>query len=196
EEVVDRSEHLGARAVVRGQRQPLRGRLAPGAEDVDVRVAERVDRLELVADEEQVLLGPAREEVDQLALERVRVLELVDHDRAEAQLLRLADAHVVGKEIPREELQVLEVERRLALLARCVLAREEAEQLLQELALARRDRRERGLLELLAHLLVRRGARAAGTELPEVDEPLWLCRQIERAARRRLLVLGRAGVAE
>src|SRR5262249_58087194 len=77
EEEVDRREHLGARAVVRGQRQPLRRSLAPGAKDVDVRVAERVDRLELVADEEQILPVPAGKEVDQLALERVRVLELV-----------------------------------------------------------------------------------------------------------------------
>src|SRR5262249_24090290 len=148
EEVVDRREHLGARAVVRGQRQPLRRSLAPRAEDVDVRMTERVDRLELVADEEQILLGAAGEEVDQLALERVRVLELVDHDRAEAQLLRLAHAHVVGEEIASQELQVLEVERRLTLLACRVFGGEEAEQGLQELTLARRDRRERRLFEL------------------------------------------------
>src|SRR5204863_7735798 len=196
EEVVDRGEHLRARAVVGSQGQPLRRRLAPRAEDVDVCVAERIDRLELVADEEDVLLRAAGEQVDQLALERVRVLELVDHDRPEAQLLRFADARVVREEIAREQLQVFEVECRLALLARRVLGCEETQERLQQLALARRDRRERGLLELLARLLVARGARAARTQLLQVDEPLRLGRQVESAARRRLLVLGRPGVVE
>ncbi len=91
EQVVDGGEHLGPRAVVLGERQPLRRSFAAGAEDRDVGVAEAVDRLELVADEEHVLRRPAREQVDQLALQRVRVLELVDHDRAETQLLGLAD---------------------------------------------------------------------------------------------------------
>src|SRR5439155_24614937 len=148
-----RCEYLRPRAVVLGQRQPQRRSGAARAKDVDVRVPERVDRLELVADEEDVLLGPAGEEVDQLALERVRVLELVDHDRAEAQLLRFADAGVVHEQVAREQLQVLEVERRLALLAGRVLHREKPEQLLEQLTLARGDHRERGLLELLAGLL-------------------------------------------
>ena len=196
EEVVDRCEHLRPRAVVLGQRQPQRRSGAARAEDVDVRVAERVDRLELVADEEDVLLGPAGEEVDQLALKRVRILELVDHDRAEAQLLRFADAGVVREQVAREQLQVLEVERRLALLAGRVLHREKPEQLLEQLTLARGDHRERGLLELLAGLLVARRPRPARAEGLQLDEPLRLVGEVEGAARGGLLVLGRAGVVE
>src|SRR5207249_4129996 len=69
EEIVDRREHFRPRAVVLGQRQALRRGGATGAEDVDVRMAERVDRLELVADEEDILLRTAGEQIDQLALE-------------------------------------------------------------------------------------------------------------------------------
>ncbi len=138
EEVVHGREHLGPRAVVLRQRQPLRRRRAALAEDVHVGVPEPVDRLELVADEEDVLRRrPAREQVDELALERVRVLELVDHDRPEAELLGLADPLVVAEEVAREELEVLEVERRLGLLRRRVRRREQREQLLEELLVVR-----------------------------------------------------------
>ncbi len=133
EEVVDRGEHLGPRAVVARERQALGGALAAIAEHVDVGVAEAVDRLELVADEEHVALQvAAAQQVDQIALEPVRVLELVDHDRAEPKLLRLAHGGVVREQVAREELQVLEVERRLALLRRGVLGGEQIEQLLQQ----------------------------------------------------------------
>ena len=54
EKMVDRGEDLGARAVVPGERQPQRCTLAALAEDGDVGVAEAVDRLELVTDEEDV----------------------------------------------------------------------------------------------------------------------------------------------
>ena len=80
EQVVDDLEHLWPRAVVLRQGEHPAGLLAPLAEDLDVGVAEAVDRLELVADEEQLLAG---EQVDRIALEAVRVLELVDHDRAQ-----------------------------------------------------------------------------------------------------------------
>ena len=125
EEMVDRREHLGPRAVVPRQRQTLRRRRAPLAEDAHVGVAEAVDRLELVADEEDLPSPARRKQVDELALQRVRVLELVDHDRAEAQLLgsrtrswsRAGRAPAAGG---------LEVERRLALLRRRVRRREES----------------------------------------------------------------------
>ena len=65
EEVVDGGEHLGPRAVVARQRQPLRRGRAPLAEDVDVGVPEAVDRLELVADEEDVRrTRPAAQQID------------------------------------------------------------------------------------------------------------------------------------
>src|SRR5206468_3660552 len=86
EQFVDRSEYLRPRAVVARQRQQLLRLRAPLAEDGDVSVAEAVDRLELVTDEEELRRGTAQQ-VDELALQAVRVLELVDHDRPEAQLL-------------------------------------------------------------------------------------------------------------
>ena len=88
EEVVDDCEHLGPGAVVLGEREHAARGFAPLAKDLDVGVAEAVDGLELVADEEQLL---ARQRVDQLALEPVRVLELVDQHLPEPPALALAD---------------------------------------------------------------------------------------------------------
>ena len=151
EEVVDGREHLWPRAVVAGQRQALRGCLAALAEDGDVGMTEAVDRLELVADEEDVGgAGAAAHQVDHVALQPVRVLELVDHDRAEPQLLGLADVGVVAQQVAREELEIFEVERRLALLRRRVFGGEQVEELLQQLAVARRELLERGLLQPVA----------------------------------------------
>ena len=121
----------------------MRRRLAPLAEHGDVGVPEAVDRLELVADEEELLLGAGAEEVDEVGLEAVRVLELVHHDRAEAELLGLPDRDVLAQELPRPQLQVLEVERRLAVLGLGVGGREAGQQLLQELAVTRGELLER-----------------------------------------------------
>ena len=152
EEVVDHVEHLGPRAVVLGQREHAADLLAPLAEDLDVRVPEAVDRLELVADEED--LGVlVREQVDELALQPVRVLELVDHDRAEAPALALADLGVVAQQLARQQLQVLEVERRLAVLGLAVGAVVGEQELLQLLAVAGGERLERGLLDRCARLV-------------------------------------------
>ena len=101
EELVDGGEHLWPRAVVVGQRQHLRGGLAPVPEHGHVGMTEAVDRLEFVADEEQLLRGAGTEQIDELGLEAVRVLELVDHDRSEAQLLDLPDLLVVAQEVAR-----------------------------------------------------------------------------------------------
>ena len=127
--MVDHLEHLGPRAVVLGQRQHAPRCLAPLAEDLDVRVPEAVDRLELVAHEEQVL---GREQVDELALQAVRVLELVDEDGAEAPALALADRRLVAQEVARRQLEVLEVERRLGRLRGGVRVGEAPEQLLEQ----------------------------------------------------------------
>ena len=118
------------------QRQHVADRLAPLLEDLDVGVAEAVDRLELVPDEEELV---ARDQVDHLALEAVRVLELVDADLPEAQLLALADRVVVAQQVARAELEILEVERRLAVLRRLVGALERLQQLLEQRAVARGD---------------------------------------------------------
>ena len=161
EELVDDGEHLRPRAVVLRQRQHLRRRRAALAEDLHVRVPEAVDRLELVADEEHLRRAGAARRVDQLALQAVRVLELVDHDRAEAQLLALAHVVVRAQQVARAQLEILEVEHRLAVLRGLVLLGEAVQQLLQELAVARRDLVERGLLDPAARLVVRRRALAA-----------------------------------
>src|SRR5205085_1442060 len=109
------------------QRQHPADLLTALLEDVDVGVAEAVDRLEFVPDEEELL---ACDQVDQLALEAIRVLELVDADLAEAQLLARADRLVVAKQVARAQLEILEVERRLAVLRRLVRALERPQELL------------------------------------------------------------------
>ena len=196
EELVDRREHLGPRAVVARQREKLRRLLTPLAEHLHVRVTEPVDGLELVAHEEDLFFGrAAREQVDQLALEPVRVLELVDHDQAEAELLGLAHGRVVAEQVARGELEILEVERRLARLRGRVLLGEAAQEVLEEVAVAGGELLERRLLEALARLLVRRGAWAARAEVAQVEQHLRVLAQLERLRRvaalqlRRLLVV-------
>ena len=79
------------------------------------------------------------EEIHELALEAIRVLELVDHDRAEAELLALPERAVVTEQVARPQLQVLEVERRLAVLGGRVGVREAEQQLLQQLSVLQRE---------------------------------------------------------
>jgi hypothetical protein len=124
EEVVDGGKHLRPRAVVPLQRQPAAGLRAALPEDLHVRVAEAVDGLELVTNSEDLgRAQPFGEEIDQFALQPVRVLELVHHQGAETELLALAERLVVAQHVACEQLQVLEVERRLAALRRCVSGR-------------------------------------------------------------------------
>ena len=171
EELVDGGEHLGPRAVVSRQRQQLCRLRAARTEYADVSVPEAVDRLELVADEEELGVRGAQQ-VDEVALEAVRVLELVDHDRAEAEALALADRLVVAQQIARVQLEVLEVERRLARLPLRVRSREAREQLLEQDAVANRRLVERCLLDGLPRLLVRRRTLARGAKAGEVHEPV------------------------
>ena len=196
EELVHRREHLGPRAVVPRQRQQLVGLRAPVAEHADVRVPEPVDRLELVADEEQ-LRGRTAQEVDELGLELVRVLELVDHDRPEPQRLLVANLRVVAEQVARRELEVLEVERGLARLRLRVRVGEAQQQLLQEVAVARRRLVERGLLDRAARLLVRRGALAGRAEAGQLHQPVGTRVAIEQrqeVQRVAALRVGRGGV--
>src|SRR4029079_13754413 len=123
----------------------------PLAEDADIRMAEAVDRLELVADEEDLCIRGA-EEVDEIALEPVRVLELVDHDRPEPEAFALADLGVVAEQVAGVELEILEVERGLADLERGVRSLEALEQLLQHRAVARGRCIERRLLDAMPRL--------------------------------------------
>ena len=172
EEVVHCLEHLRSRAVVAREREQ-RGRLrAALAEDLEIRVAEPVDRLELVSDREDLRRIGVCNEVDELALQPIRVLELVHHDHPEAQLRRLAHGRVVAEQVARGELQVLEVHDGLATLRRRVLGSEPLEQLLQEIAIRCGQLLERRLLHALACGLERGRAPASRRERREVDEPL------------------------
>ena len=198
EEVVHRRQHLRPRAVVVRQGEHAARLLAPLAEDLDVGVPEAVDRLELVADEEELLaLRALGEQVDELALEAVRVLELVDHDRPEAPALPLAYGRVVPQQVARGELEVLEVERRLAVLRRAVGGAEALEQLLEEVPVACGELVESGLLDRPARLLVRGGALAPRLELAEVEQALGqrpLVEHLERAGGCRAGRLPRLGI--
>src|SRR5215468_161942 len=171
EELVDNGEHLGTRAVVERQGQRLLGGLAPLAEDLDVGVPESVDRLELVADEEELRLRRP-EQVDDLGLEAVRVLELVDEDRAEARLLALAQLRLRAEQIARLELQVLEVERGLVRLRLGVPLGEQRQQFLQECAVAGGCLVQRSLLDGREGVAIRGGAIAARLEAAEAHQPV------------------------
>ena len=188
EQVVDGGEHLRPGAVVLREGEHAAGALAALAEDLDVCMPEPVDGLELVADEEELLaVGPLREQVDDLALEPVRVLELVDHDRAEAPALALAHGSVVPQQVARRELEVLEVERGLAVLARAVRLAEAVEQLLEQVAVTGGELVEGRLLDAAPRFLVADRPLAARLQLAEVEQPLGeraLREQLERASRR------------
>src|SRR4029453_2109429 len=154
------------------QRQQRLRLLAPLAEDAHVGVAEPVDRLELVADEEQLAPG---DQIDELALKPVCVLELVDHYGAEAPRLALLDLLVPAKQVARRELEVFEVDAGLALLRRGVGAREALEQVLEQVAVADCELVEARLLDRLAVRLVAREPlprAAAGRELRQVQQVL------------------------
>jgi len=149
--MVDDCEHLRPRAPILRQGKDLAHLIAALLEDLHVGVAEAIDRLELVPDEEELLAG---EELDQLALEAVRVLELIHANLAEAQPLALADRLVVAEQIAGAELEILEVERRLVVLRRLVRALEPLQQLLEQGSVAGGDGVQRRLLDPVAGELV------------------------------------------
>ena len=196
EEMVDRGEHLGPRAVVparaaaaapraRGARGRPRRRRAGSRRSTGTRRRRRTRPAGARAVPEQV---------DDVALQPVRVLELVDHDRAEAQLLGLADLGVVAQQVAGVELQVLEVERRLARLRGGVLGGEEIEQLLQQLAVARGQLVERRLVEPVARAAELGRAIAGRGEMREVEQLLRVRAERERRVRRGELLVGHVGI--
>ena len=104
---------------------------------------------------------------------------------------------MVAQEVAGGELEILEVERRLALLRRLVRLREPRQQLLQQLVVARGELVERGPLDGLAGLLVRRGPLAARAQRSQVEQALGercLGRDPERLLGVRALQLGRGRV--
>ncbi len=105
---------------------------------------------------------------------------------------------VVPKQVPRGELEILEVDDRLPPLGRCIGDAEALEQLLQELAVVRGQLLECCALGRLARLLERRGTRSLARERREVDEPLGrstAAEHVEQLARVRALRRRRRGVA-
>ena len=143
-------EDLRARAEVGLQpRPPADGSqpLASLLEQLDVGVAEAVDRLLRIADREQVLVG---DRLDQLELDTVGVLQLVDHDPLKALRVALAQLVACQKQLAGHQLEVLEVDARELALAVGISLAECGQQ----------------RVELIAHR--RRGARRAiGPVTPE-----------------------------
>ena len=135
-------------------------------------MAEPVDRLELVADGEDLGVLGMSDEVDELALQTIRVLELVDHDGAKAELRRLADLAIVAKQVAGGQLEVFEVHDRLATLGGGVRDTEPLEQLLEKLTVVRGQLLESRALGRLPRQLVRRRARTLAGERREIDEAL------------------------
>ena len=97
------------------------------AKDLEVGVAEAVDRLVLVADHEHLGLRAAKL-LDQLELDAVGVLELVDHDVLEALAPDRRQRVARAQERERAQLEVEEVERRPLFLERLVAGVEALEQ--------------------------------------------------------------------
>ncbi len=130
ERAVEHVEQLLARAEV--ARQPPHAGLAEPrpalAEDRHVGVAEAVDRLELVADREQVV---ALERLEHVELEPVRVLELVDHDQLEPLGPRGAGGGV-GEQVAHPQLEVGEVDRGAGGLGGVERAAEAVEQVVEQ----------------------------------------------------------------
>jgi hypothetical protein len=170
EQMVDGGQHLRPGAVVPRQGVQARRPLTPLAEDFEVGVPEAVDRLELVADGEDLAVVRMRDQVDQLALQTVRVLELVDHHSAEAEPGRFPHRVVVAQQVSCSELEVLEVDDRLASLRRRIRLAEALEQLLQELTVVGRELFEGGPLGRLPRVLERGSASPFARERREVDK--------------------------
>src|ERR1051326_1461067 len=103
---------------------------------------------------------------------------------------------MVAQEVACVELEVLEVEQRLALFGGRVLGREQIEQLLQQLAVARGELVEGGLVQALPGVLEPGGTVAGGPERREVEEQFRIGTEGERRVRRRDLPVACVGVVE
>ena len=161
EELVDGGEHLGARAVVERQRERLLDGLAPLAEDLHVGVAEAVDRLELVADEEE--LGLRRpQQVDDLASAGGSCPGT--RRRGSSGSAACSRSRSSGCDLRRSRASSWRSSKSSAdsrAFACGVPLGEQRQQLLQERAVARGGLVERGLLDCAERLAVRGGAVAA-----------------------------------
>ena len=108
--VQHRDEGIGrAEAVVQPDDRPCLG--APPAEHLDIRVAEAVDALPLVADVAALGIRTGDQLQDRV-LQRVGVLELVDEQVPDTVLHRRSCVGIADEEIARAQLEICEVERR------------------------------------------------------------------------------------
>ena len=132
EDHVDRSQHVAPAAEVLPELEcPARRRQlgATRPEEAHVRVPETVDRLQLVPDREQV---PAFQRAQDRELSRVGVLELVHHQQLEALGPRRAQRRVLGEQLARDQLEVVEVQRQALRLQRLVARTERVQQPVEE----------------------------------------------------------------
>src|SRR6185312_15067313 len=79
---------------------------------------------------------------------------------------------VVAQQIARAQLQILEVERGLAVLAFLISSGEAVQQFLQQIAVGRGELVERRLLDELARLFVRSCALTAQSEVAKIEDPV------------------------
>ena len=160
EHLVHDVDHVRTRAMVPAKRDQLVPRRGPLlAVDRDVGVAEPVDALELVADEEELAAG---DEVDQLALKPVRVLELVDEHVREPLAVRLGQVGPGEQEVARAELEVGEVHQAARVLQVAVGRVEQHQQPLELGQVGRGQVVAGGLLEIAPG---RRGTRSLAATL-------------------------------
>src|SRR5205823_14406654 len=115
-EGVDESQDLRLAAKVQRQRQPALRRklLLQLAKDARIGPAETVDRLLVVAHEEQ--LGPrqlvAAQRLDQLDLQRIGVLKFIHEERADllAKVRSQTVVSLISEQVARADQQVVEVQ--------------------------------------------------------------------------------------
>ena len=198
EEVVHDRQHLRPRAVVQRQRERVRRGVAALAEDADVGVAEAVDRLELVPDEEDLALVRARSASRSISSHWRRFVSwnsstMIERKRSASR------SRISGRSRSRSRARSWRSSKSSAdsrsfasayasakpASSSCSSSRSRCGQLVQG-----------GVLERLARLLVRRGAFAARTQVAQVDERLRTHVELERGRRCGALRLGGAGVAD
>src|SRR4029077_15213723 len=93
-------------------------------------------------------------------------------------------------------LEVFEVEHRFPSLRLRVLEREEVEQRLQKLAVARRELVERSLAQTVSRGAERTGALTDGGEVCEIEQALGVRIECEGCGGGRVLLLGRTRVGQ
>jgi hypothetical protein len=90
---------------------------------------------------------------------------------------------VLAQQIAGSQLEILEVERRLAVLRGCVGGGEAVQELLEQLAILKRQLVERGLLDRLPCLLVARRTLASRPQAAQVEQPLRRLRRLRQRER-------------